>query len=48
MVFKAKPTLQQYCFSVPNTIGTLKFEWVEWAYYTKQSLMKLPFLKRFT
>ena len=48
MVFKAKPTLQQYCFSVPNTIGTLKFEWVEWQFYAKQSVMKLPIMKLFS
>ena len=48
MVFKLRTQQHIHCFQVPNTIGSNQFEWVEWAYYTKQSLMKLPFLKRFT
>ena len=33
------------CQSIPNTIGTLKFEFQDWCYNIRQSIKKVPILK---
>ena len=45
-VFPLTSEKKGYCFGVPNTIGTAQFEFIEWAYNMKQSIRKLPIIRR--